>query len=109
MSSRCSIKGYASADLKFHLTVLFATHNDFYRALATGVRTALVVYLRMTGEDAMSFEQGRPLHLGVLEAIRAGQAARAGSAMEGLLDGSLEVIGRLKTTRQGEARDEKGG
>lgn len=87
--------GLVEADLRFHLEILFATHNHFIGAFSALIHAAMMSTFRLSwkGAEADVIRQERLLQHGkVLDAIRAGDAKRAESVMQNLLDESLDDV-----------------
>lgn len=79
------------ADIQFHIAILHAVQNPFFRQFEELVRTALHTSIQFTnrfsGRTANIAQHGD-----VLDAIRAGDAGRARTTMYGLIDEVLELI-----------------
>jgi len=79
--------GFVAADLEFHSAILVATHNRILLPLAHAIRATLLVSLRVTNSRAQeNYAISLPLHKAILEAILAGDGARARKAMSEHLD-----------------------
>jgi len=83
------------ADIQFHIAVLQAVQNPFFRQFEELVRTALHTSIQFTNRFS-----GRTANLArhgaVLEGIRAGEPEAARSAMHGLIAEVLELIDRAQ-------------
>ncbi|ALN63792.1 bacterial regulatory s, gntR family protein [Lysobacter antibioticus] len=83
------------SDIAFHVAILEASGNRFYSRLRdlidTALRISIVVTNRSKGVDLASVKD----HARVYEAIAAGDAKRAKSAMQGLLDEAATLIESL--------------
>jgi len=74
-----------SADLDFHLSVLYATHNRFYIRLRDFIRTALNVAIHFTTPATGSYEEIVLAHEKIQLAIQRGDAEGARSSMRTLI------------------------
>ena len=82
-----------AADLDFHMSILGATHNPFLTALGGLIHASLQCAFRYSWEGAARIHNSRlRQHGAILEAIRAGEPARAHAAMQSLLADSLEDV-----------------
>ncbi len=79
------------ADIAFHVAILSASGNPFYRQFQDVVRTALRTSIRFTNRY-----KGRtaslPAHRAVLDAIRAGDVDGAGRAMRTIIEDVMTLI-----------------
>ncbi|HQR91503.1 MAG TPA: FCD domain-containing protein, partial [Caulobacter sp.] len=91
-----------SADIAFHVSILNATKNPFYRELHELVNTALRISIRFTNRI-----KGRtasiPSHEDVAEAIIARDADRAATAMRLIIVDVLELIRAASPSTESEA------
>jgi hypothetical protein len=91
-----------AADIAFHVAILDATKNPFYRELHELVNTALRISIRFTNRI-----KGRtasiPSHADVAEAIIARDAERASSAMREIIFDVLELIRAASPATESEA------
>lgn len=80
-----------AADIQFHIAILQAAQNPFFRQFEELVRTALHSSIQFTNRFS-----GRSANIGqhgeVLEAIRTGDGARARAVMFSLIDEVLALI-----------------
>jgi GntR family galactonate operon transcriptional repressor len=82
-----AVEAFMEADLAFHVACLYAAHNDFLLPIAHAIRSAMMRSLQVTNRDPKENRRvSLPLHLAILDAIRAGDAERAKKAMEHHLD-----------------------
>ena len=84
-----------SADLRFHLEIVSATHNPFIGAFSTLLNTVMrrTLGLGWAGVEASALKPARLLqHFDVLEAIRQQNPEMARTRMEILIDDSLKDI-----------------
>lgn len=81
-----------SADIEFHVAILYASENRFYIQMRDFVRTALNVSIRHTNAAVASYEVVLEDHTKVYRAICNGNAERARNAMISLIDDTLGVI-----------------
>lgn len=81
-----------SADIDFHIAILYASENRFYIRMRDFVRTALNVSIRHTNAVVSSYEGVLEDHAKVYNAICNGNAERARHAMFLLIDATLGVI-----------------
>jgi len=72
-------------DLRFHLTVLAATHNVFMRPFGSLIEAALKTSFRLTNVNATAYRRSLRQHREVLDAIRAGDADLAERLMRDFL------------------------
>lgn len=83
---------YVSNDLRFHQTLLAASHNrmmvQMAKALAALLRTSFEVSTTQPGRAAQSL----PLHRAILDAVRAHEPARAERASLTLIESAREDI-----------------
>ncbi len=83
---------YVSNDLRFHQTLLAASHNrmmgQMAKALSALLRTSFEVSTTQPGRAASSL----PLHRAILDAVRAREPARAERACLTLIDSAREDI-----------------
>lgn len=83
------------ADLRFHLEILFATHNHFIGAFSALIHAAMISTFRLSwrGASAAVIKDARlKQHGDVLEAIRQRNPALASQRMETLLDDSIRDV-----------------
>ena len=83
------------ADLRFHLEILFATHNHFIGAFSALIHAAMIstFRLRWRGAEAAVIKEDRlKQHGEVLEAIRQREPDLARKRMETLLDDSIRDV-----------------
>jgi DNA-binding FadR family transcriptional regulator len=78
--------GFVEADVTFHTALLSACRNPLFDALAQPLHVALHIGFDTTSAVPGAIEQTIPLHRAVLEAIAAGNPARASLAMRRVLD-----------------------
>lgn len=81
-----------SADIDFHVAILYASENRFYIQMRDFVRTALNVSIRTTNAAVANYEVVIDDHAKVYHAICNGNAERARNAMISLIDDTLGVI-----------------
>jgi len=83
------------ADLRFHLEILFATHNHFIGAFSALIHAAMISTFRLSwrGAEAAVIKEDRlKQHGEVLEAIRQREPDLARKRMETLLDDSIRDV-----------------
>lgn len=83
------------ADLRFHLEILFATHNHFIGAFSALIHAAMISTFRLSwrGAAVAVIKEARlKQHGDVLEAIRARNPDLARQRMETLLDDSIRDV-----------------
>ena len=92
---------YVTFDLKFHQGLLRASHNrmlvQMSKALSALLRTSFELSTRKKGGPAKSL----PLHRAVLDAVIAGNAAKAGRAICVLIDDAHEDLEQVLGSRRG--------
>ena len=75
-------ESFIAADLEFHSAILLATHNRFLLPLAHAIRATMLASLHLTNSRAdENHAVSLPLHKTILEAILAGDATSASTAM----------------------------
>jgi len=72
-------------DLKFHLTILSATHNMFMKPFGALIQTALRTSFSLTSSNSVAYERTLALHRAVLDAIRLRDGEGAAGAMNTVL------------------------
>jgi DNA-binding FadR family transcriptional regulator len=83
------------ADIQFHIAILHAVQNPFFRQFEELVRTALHTSIQLTNRlSGRSANVAQ--HEKVLTAIRTGDSSGAHAAMYLLIDEVLELIGRAQ-------------
>jgi DNA-binding FadR family transcriptional regulator len=95
-AARSGSQAASDADLRFHLSILDATDNDFLRSFGALIETALALTIQRQNARPGAFDRSRPLHGVVLEAIRNRDPEGARMAMNNLLD---DVVDALQITR----------
>jgi len=83
------------ADLRFHLEILFATHNHFIGAFSALIHAAMISTFRLSwrGAEAAVIKEARlKQHGDVLDAIRKRKSDLARQRMETLLDDSIRDV-----------------
>lgn len=83
------------ADIQFHIAILHAVQNPFFRQFEELVRTALHTSIQFTNR-LYGRSANVPQHGKVLEAIRAGDSNGAAAAMYQLIDEVLELIAKAQ-------------
>jgi DNA-binding FadR family transcriptional regulator len=81
-----------TADLDFHIAILYASENRFYIRMRDFVRTALNVSIRHTSAVARNYDGVVEDHAKVFYAIDSGNAERARNTMFMLIDEALGFI-----------------
>ena len=89
--------GYLAADLEFHETILLATRNQFFAALAPAVGSLLHVSFRLSINSRETARPAMELHDAVLAAIDAGDADAARRAVLVIIDQARSDIERNRT------------
>lgn len=93
-------------DLRFHQAILEATGNEFMAPLGYLIESALAASIKLSSSYPGARINSLPLHLSVLEGIRARDPARAQAAMLQLLQSTRDDIERvLSLQRDAAARD----
>lgn len=90
------------ADLRFHLEILFATHNHFIGAFSALIHAAMMTTFKLSwrGAAAVLIKEERLLQHGeVLKAISQRNPELAKQHMEALLDGSINDVDKVIDTR----------
>ncbi|WP_129779865.1 FadR/GntR family transcriptional regulator [Peristeroidobacter soli] len=80
------------SDIAFHVAVLHATGNRFYAQLEDVINAALRISIRLTNSVKGVPQADVGIHKKVLDAIEAGDAAKARSTMEGIISEVLDLI-----------------
>lgn len=81
-----------SADVDFHVAILYSTENRFYIRMRDFIRTALDVSIRFTTAEASDYTDTVDAHANVYRAIENGDAERARQSMRTLIDDALVFI-----------------
>ena len=81
-----------SADLDFHIAVLYATENRFYIRMRDFIRTALDVSIHFTTPGPSHYGDTVDAHAKVYRAIDHGNSERARHSMRALIDDALVYI-----------------
>jgi len=80
------------SDLRFHLSVLEATHNVFMRPFGALIQAALRASFRLTSSNRKLYRQSLTRHRKVLEAIEAGDGDASEAAMLAILKQTTKDI-----------------
>lgn len=110
--ARAGVGETTGPDLRFHQGILDAAGNEFLSAFGSLLESALVGSFQLSSYSLTVFQASLPGHKEVLDAIEAGDAERARSAMLTLLRDSADDIRRSpkaarKTKRERASRDGK--
>ncbi len=81
-----------SADLDFHIGILYATRNRFYIHLKDFIRSALNVTIQHTTPAAASYDEVLATHERVVRAIEAGDTQRARMSMRLLIEDAYSLM-----------------
>ena len=81
-----------SADIDFHIAILYSSENRFYIRMRDFIRTALNVSIRHTSAVARNYDRVVEDHAKVFHAINSGNAERAKNTMFLLIDEALGFI-----------------
>jgi DNA-binding FadR family transcriptional regulator len=95
---------FAGPDLVFHQLILRITGNQLIGSLAALIETALTTSFRLSDDNPAGQRQSLPLHLAVLDAVRARDGARAKAAMLTLLDRAEKDVRDSVAVRRKKAR-----
>jgi len=79
-------------DVRLHLAILQATHNDFLISLGALTETAMVASIELSSSHPNAPESTLPAHAAVVDAIRGHRPEAARAAMAYLLDLTAETI-----------------
>ena len=79
-----------TTDLRFHLSILNATGNEFMVTLGMMIKTALIGSFRISSSKPSAFSDALDSHKAVYAGIRNRDPKRARFEMEALLDKSIE-------------------
>ena len=85
-----------AADIAFHLSVLRASGNRFFAQLGGVTETALRFSIRMTNRVKGVRHASVPDHRKIADAILAGDAKAAETAMRELIQEALDLIGKAE-------------
>jgi len=85
-----------ASDIAFHVAILHATGNRFYSQLEGVIGAALRISIRLTNSVKGVPQADVNLHKKVLDAIEAGEAQKARTAMENIISEVLELITSAK-------------
>jgi DNA-binding FadR family transcriptional regulator len=83
---------FDQADMRFHHAVVRACGNDLLERMSQFVYSALLVSFQATSRLPGRARQSLPQHRSILEAIREGDAGRAGQAMSRLVRSTASEI-----------------
>lgn len=72
-------------DIRFHQSIMDATHNELMSYIGNTLHAALSASIRLTSRHPNTHELSLPRHEAVYKAIAKGDARAAGTAMESLL------------------------
>jgi DNA-binding FadR family transcriptional regulator len=81
-----------TADIEFHVAILYATENRFYIRMRDFVRTALDVSIRFTSPPSHDIADAIAAHASVFQAISAGNSGRARSLMQKLISDAYDLL-----------------
>jgi GntR family galactonate operon transcriptional repressor len=90
-----------TADLKFHRSILAASHNDLLLQMGNLIGVGLLVSYRISSDSYRVFLSG---HKAVLSAIEKRRPAAALKAMQDLLGGTREYLEARLTTQRKKGR-----
>ncbi|MEQ8966627.1 MAG: FadR/GntR family transcriptional regulator [Azospirillaceae bacterium] len=79
-------------DVRLHLAILQATHNDFLVSLGALTETAMAASIELSSTHPGAPETALPAHAAVVDAIRSRSPDAARAAMAALLDKTAETI-----------------
>jgi DNA-binding FadR family transcriptional regulator len=74
------------SDLRFHLSVLEATHNVFMRPFGALIQAALRASFRLTNSNRALYSKSLTRHRAVLDAIESGNGDESEAAMLAILE-----------------------
>lgn len=74
-------ESWMAADLRFHQTLLWMTGNEMLGSLGALIETALITSFRLSEGNPRGQRHSLPLHVAVLDAVRANDPAGARAAM----------------------------
>jgi DNA-binding FadR family transcriptional regulator len=92
-------EGFDQADIVFHRAILQACHNDVLEQMSAMVYSALLVSFHATSRLPGRARHSLPRHRAILEAIRAHDPRRAGTAMRRLVQSTSQEIEGLPRKR----------
>ena len=85
-----------ASDIAFHVAILHATGNRFDAQLEGVISAALRISIRLTNSVKGVPQADVNLHKKVLDAIEAGEAQKARTAMENIINEVLDLIGSAR-------------
>ena len=85
-------EAFDQADIVFHRAILQACHNDVLEQMSAMVYSALLVSFHATSRLPGRARHSLPRHRAILEAIRAHDPRRAGTAMRRLVQSTAQEI-----------------
>lgn len=85
---------FVTADIKFHATLLSASHNELLEQLIAAISAALRASINITAQVAGASEASLPLHAAVVNSIRAHDGQAAEAAMRTLIGTTASDIER---------------
>jgi DNA-binding FadR family transcriptional regulator len=98
---------FAEADLEFHQLIGVASGNPLMRSLAAVIETALFASFSQNTpvEDVDDLKDTAESHGAVVDAIDAGNAARARAAMVGVINlGQARILARMEMKKKNRSR-----
>jgi DNA-binding FadR family transcriptional regulator len=93
-------EAFDQADIVFHRAILQACHNDVLERMSAMVYSALLVSFHATSRLPGRARHSLPRHRAILEAVRAHDARRAGTAMRRLVQSTAQEIEGLPRKRR---------
>jgi DNA-binding FadR family transcriptional regulator len=90
------VEAFVEADSRFHRAILETCGNDLLEQMSRMVYGALVVSFQATSRLPGRAKASLPKHRAILEAVRAGDPARAGRAMRRLVQSTAREIESLR-------------
>lgn len=92
---------YFLGDIEFHLAIFSASGNTLIDRLSTILRPLFEASFRLQSGAAESLQDFVVIHQRVYEAILAGDAERARTSMERLLDNATDTVARIVLNQRG--------
>lgn len=97
---RSDSERFAALDVSFHLVLAEATQNELFVLLHASIGDIMLSIRRQAFEEPGAVEQAVVHHRAVLDAVRAGDAARAAEAMAAHMEQAQSVMRRSSAGRE---------
>lgn len=88
-------ESFVQADVRFHSSIIRASHNELVQQLSMTVEVAILAITKCTAIVPGSREEAMPVHKAVVDAITARDPRAANETMRVLLEGTQETIDKF--------------